>query len=137
MANEWTSVISSFNATVQIFRNLINNAIRYKPLVDAVYIGFDLNVTNEIFSGAFYENLDMTTLAAKQNQAIQFLKESSFDYAGIAAAFNARLIMYTSVNKDYATNDSVAQMLKIIRRALTVGHTATQVGHTCKRRERR
>ena len=103
--------------------------------MDAVYIGFDLNVTNEIFSGAFYENLDVTTLVAKQKLALQFIRESSKDFKSVSNRFRARVVFYTSVNIDYDKKKSVADMLEIATRALVTGHQAPEVRHTCRRRE--
>ena len=135
MKSEWQKAVGSFNYSVQIFRKLIDKTITYKPLVDAVYIGFDMNVSNEIFSGAFYDNLDVTTLVAKQKLALQFIRESSKDFKSVSNRFRARVVFYTSVNIDYDKKKSVADMLEIATRALVTGHQAPEVRHTCRRRE--
>ena len=137
MAETWLSAVDTFNATVQTFSDFIDDAIQYKPLVDAIYIGFDqVNVSNEIFNGAFYDDLDVTTLEAKQSYAIQFLRESSLDYESVKNMFRARVVFYSLVNNEYAKEEPVADMLNTVTLAMTFGAAETEVGHTRSSRER-
>ena len=136
MEDTWLESVAVFNATVQTFRYLIENTIEYKPLVDANYIGFDLNVSNEIFDGAFYDDLDVTTLQAKQSYAVQFLRESWLDYESVVAMFRARVVFYSLVNDQYAVDESVAAMLTIVTLAMTYGAPETEVrGHPTKHKD--
>ena len=131
MEETWPLAVESFNATVQTFRDLIEGAIEYKPLVDAIYIGFDqVNVSNEIFNGAFYADLDVTTLETKQSYAIQFLRESALDYESVKNMFRARVVFYSLVNNEYAKNETVDGMLNTVTLAMTFGAAETEVGHT-------
>ena len=118
MEETWPLAVESFNATVQTFRDLIEGAIEYKPLVDAIYIGFDMNVSNEIFDGAFYDDLDVTTLETKQSYAIQFLRESALDYESVTNMFRARRDFYSLVNNLYALDWSLDIMFTSITLSL-------------------
>ena len=132
MEETWLSAVEAFNATVQTFREIIEDTIQYKPLVDANYIGFDMNVSNDIFSGAFYDDLDVTTLEAKQSYAVQFLYESSLDYESVVAMFRARVVFYSLVNDQYAVDEPVETMLTIVTLAMTYGAAETEVTRTPK-----
>ena len=128
MDETWLTAVDGFNATVQIFRDMIDDTIQYKPLVDAIYIGFDMNVSNEIFNGAFYDDLDVTTLQAKQQYAIQFLRESALDYESVYNMFDARRIFYALVNELYALEWSVDFMFTSIAASLqTSGSSEVRV----------
>ena len=130
MGETWLAAVDTFNATVQIFREIIDDTIQYKPLVDANYIGFDMNVSNEIFDGAFYDDLDVTTLEAKQSYAIQFLRESALDYESVKNMFRARVVFYSLVNDRYAVDEPVDAMLTTLTLAMTYGAAETEVTHT-------
>ena len=132
MAETWQSAVTTFNSTVQIFRQFIEDATQYKPLVGATYIGFDMNVSisNPIFDGAFYANLDVTTLEAKQAIAVQFLYESSHDFGSVAAMLRGRVVFYKIINIEYAKAKSVDNMLNTIKLSTTVGAAESEVGHT-------
>ena len=127
----WQSAVTTFNSTVQVFRQFIEDATQYKPLVDAVYIGFDMNVSisNPIFNGAFYDNLDVATLEAKQAIAIQFLRESSNDFASVAATLRGRVVFYRIINIEYAKAKTVDNILNTIKLSTTEGAKESEVGH--------
>ena len=126
----WLEAVDAFNSTVQTFSDFIDDAIQYQPLVDANYIGFDMNVSNEIFNGSFYDDLDVTTLEAKQSYAIQFLRESALDYESVKNMFRARVVFYSLVNDRYAVDEPVDAMLTTLTLAMTYGAAETVVTHT-------
>ena len=137
MGETWLAAVDTFNATVQIFREIIDDTIQYKPLVDANYIGFDMNVSNEIFDGTFYDDLDVTTLEVKQSYAKQFLRESSEDFASVKNMFRARVVFYTLVNNEYDLDEPVAVILKYITVSMTIGASEAEVGHVGSHRDGR
>ena len=131
MAKTWQTAVETFNSTVQLFREFIENATQYKSLVGATYIGFDMNVTisNEIFNGAFYTDLDETTLETKQAHAIQFVRESSENFASVNAMLRGRVVFYRVINQEYGKSMTVASILNSCKISTVIGAAESEVGH--------
>ena len=131
MARTWQSAVTTFNSTVQLFREFIQNATQYKSLVGATYIGFDMNVSisNAIFKEGFYADLNVATLEAKQTHAIQFLKESSLNFKSVAAMLRGRVVFYTIINMQDNVSNTVADILTIIKASTVIGAAESEVGH--------
>ena len=131
MAKTWQTAVETFNSTVQLFREFIESATEYKSLVGATYIGFDMNVTisNEIFNGAFYADLDVTTLETKQAHAIQFVRESSENFASVNAMLRGRVVFYRVINQEYGKSKTVASILNSCKISTVIGAAESEVGH--------
>ena len=116
-----TKTIAKFIELAGSFNEIVNGTIEYRDLVDAIYIGFiDLNVSNPMFNGTFYDDVTEDTLPEKQGIALQFVQESNAGWEFVAEMFRARLVFYESVNFEFNLSKPLDQMYEQI----TVGMTA-------------
>ena len=124
----WNSTLATFISSARTFNGIINDARTYRDLVDAIYIGFiDLNISNPMFDGTFYDNVTVDTLPAKQGIALQFIQESNNDWLSVANMFRARVVFYEAVNAEYNDSLRIDVMFRTVVRSLTTGASEQEV----------
>ena len=128
MEASWNSTLATFSLAAINFNNIINDARTYRGLVDAIYIGFiDLNISNPMFDGTFYDNVTVETLPVKQSIALQFIQESNNDWISVANMFRARVVFYEAVNAEYSDSLRLDVMFRTVVRSLTTGASEQEV----------
>ena len=128
MEGMWNSTLVTFTVVASAFNDIVNNAIEYRDVVDAIYIGFiDMNISNPMFNGTFYDDVTVDTLPAKQGIALQFIQESNDDFESVANMFRARVAFYESVNSEYNKSMSVDAMFNTVVTGLAIGASESEV----------
>ena len=128
MEGSWNSTLATFTTVASTFNDIVINTRKYRDLADAVYIGFiDLNISNPMFNGTFYDDVNLDTLEAKQGIALQFVQESSDDWLSVANMFRARVAFYESTNNQYNKSKRLDAMFDTVVTSLTYGASEPEV----------
>ena len=128
LEDTWNTTLFTFTAVASAFNSIVNYAIDYRDVLDAIYIGVvDLNISSPMFNGTFYDDVTVDTLAAKQGIALQFIQESNDDFDSVSNMFRARVAFYEMVNNEYNKSVGVDTMFNTIVVGLTFSASEQEV----------
>ena len=118
----WNNTLDTFVKVASSFNYLVTNAQKYKNVARAIYIGFtNFNISNPMFNGTFYDDVNLQNLDAKQNIAVQFVQQCNANWTTVANTFRARVVFYEATNKEYNKTRRLNDMFNTLVSTLTIG----------------
>ena len=128
LQKSWNNTLDTFIKVASTFNYIVINAQRYKDVAGAIYIGFvNLNISNPMFNGTFYHDVNRDNLAAKQSIAVQFVQETNANWSSVLNTFRARVVFYQATNIEYNETTRLNDMFRTLIRTLTVGAAEKEV----------
>ena len=118
----WNSTLKTFVAVARTFNYLVTNVQRYRSVARAIYIGFvNINISNPMFNGTFFDDVNLDNLKAKQIIVTQFVNHTNANWKTVSKTFRARVVFYEATNKEYNKTRRLNDMFNTLVSTLTIG----------------
>ena len=115
ITKRWPEIIETFIDLSMSFRKLIEDAEKYKELVDVLGLPqFPLKVNSTLFSLDF-DAVTEANVASAQAKVIEFIRGVDQNMTRAANEVKARTMLYEKVQEDMANGEPVQLMLKTLK----------------------